>query len=145
MIINGRSLRAACREMGLDAASTVKYLMADPHLDQQYAYACEIRGNGYGEKVADVAQDVLDGKVMPDVGRVAMDGFKWTAARMASKRWGDKLNVKHGGAVGVFDPSHLSDERLAALAAAVADPSSVGRDAAPGEGGTGEEGGEETT
>lgn len=116
MIAESKSLRSACEELGLDAPSTVRFIDADERLGQQYAHARAVRGDGYGEKVAVVAQQVLEGKVQPDVGRVAMDGFKWTAARMTPKRWGDKVAHEHSGPDGApiqhVDLSRLSDEQL---------------------------------
>jgi hypothetical protein len=57
----------------------------------------------------------------------------------------DQTNVKHDGSVGIFDATKHSDERLAALVAALADPSAGPGTPEDREGGTGEEGGEETT
>lgn len=118
-MLDGSSLTAACRSRGIDPGSTIHFIDADEALRQQYARARSVRGDGYGEKVADVAQRVLDGEIPPDAGRAAMDGFKWTAARMSPKGWGDKLAHEHtgkdGGPIQTADLSKLNDEQLAAL------------------------------
>lgn len=114
----GESLRGICADKGLHAPSVLAFIDADDRLGEQYARTRAIQGDGYGLKVADVAQDILDKKVAPDVGKAAMDGFKWTAARMASKRWGDKQQHEHTGANGgpiQMDLSRLSEEDLNAL------------------------------
>jgi hypothetical protein len=97
-IANGRSLRALCRQEGWPDAGTVcGWLAEDAAFAQQYARAREADGAATGEEVADVARDVLAGKVAPDVGRVAMDGLKWSAARKAPKAYGDRSALEVGG------------------------------------------------
>lgn len=118
MIAEGASLRKACVELGIHAPSTISFIDSDDRLREQYAHARAVQGDGYGAKVGEVAQAVLDGDVPPDVGRAAMDGFKWTAGRMAPKRWGDKVAHEVSGPDGgpiPFDLSRLPDERLAQL------------------------------
>jgi hypothetical protein len=97
MMAEGKSLRAACEVLGLDAPSASKAMRSDRGLRQQYVHAREDRGDFYGEKVAVVADGVLAGEIKPEAGRVAMDGYKWTAARMHPNGWGDKQTLEHTG------------------------------------------------
>lgn len=80
----------------------------------------------FGEKVSKVADDTLAGKYGADVARVAIDAYKWTAARMASSHFGDKIAHEHGGPNGgaiphqmvVLTPGQmagLSEEELKAI------------------------------
>lgn len=87
------SLRAACVELKLHAPSTSTAIQADPLLQGAYDAARTMRGDHFGEKVSDIADGVLAGTYDHQQARVAMDGYKWTAARMAPKAWGDKLDV----------------------------------------------------
>lgn len=87
------SLRAACLQLKLDAPSTIKAIQADPALQGAYDTARAVRGEHFGEKVSEIAEGVLDGTYGHQEARVAMDAYKWTAARMAPKAWGDKLDV----------------------------------------------------
>lgn len=115
------SLRAACREMGLDPSSTSKAIKADEDLNAEYEMVREERGDGYGEKVNEIAAAMLGDKPYdPKAARVAMDGYKWTAARMKPKAWGDRIAHEHSGPDGgpmQYDDS-TAGARIAALLAA---------------------------
>lgn len=79
--------------------------------------ALEARGCSYGEQVVDIAHRVMAGELAPDVGRVAIDGLKWAASRMAPRVYGDRvaLTGHDGGAVKhahKLDVSKASDEQL---------------------------------
>ena len=73
-----------------------------PGFPADYARARKERGEFYGQKVVDLAQDAMDGRMTSDVARVAIDAYKWTAARMTPKVYGDHasktltLNVGEG-------------------------------------------------
>jgi len=97
-ISQGRSQASICREEGMPDNKTIwtwnKY---DNEFARRYAEAKEERGNYYGEKVAEIALGTLSGKIKPDQARTAIDGLKWVAGRMASKAFGDKVEVAHSG------------------------------------------------
>jgi hypothetical protein len=96
------SLRAVCRSKDMPVKQTVlAWLGRYPEFQAQYARALEARGCGYGEEVVAVTQRVLAGEIAPDVGRVAIDGLKWAAGRMAPKVYGDRVAITgpDGGAV----------------------------------------------
>lgn len=62
----------------------------------QYERAKEERGNYYGELVAEIALAGLQGKYKDSsMLRAAIDGLKWSAARMAPKSFGDRMEVSH--------------------------------------------------
>jgi len=62
----------------------------------QYEKAKEERGNYYGELVAEIALAGLQGKYKDSAMlRAAIDGLKWSAARMAPKAYGDRMEVNH--------------------------------------------------
>lgn len=93
----GKSLQEVCREEGMPHPGTVwRWRMEHEAFRENYARAREAQGDHYGRKVAEVAEAVLRGEVVPDVARVAMDGLKWSAARM-NRSWGDKQEVEHSG------------------------------------------------
>lgn len=76
----------------------------DPDFARQFAEAKEQRGNYYGEKVAEISLGVLTGKIKDsNAARVAIDGLKWTAARMAAKNFGDRMQVEHSGTSSYLD------------------------------------------
>lgn len=62
----------------------------------QYERAKEERGNYYGELVAEISLAGLQGKYKDSsMLRAAIDGLKWSAARMAPKSFGDRMEVNH--------------------------------------------------
>jgi hypothetical protein len=44
--------------------------------------------------------------------RAAIDGLKWSAARMAPKSFGDRINVDHGAQASYVDALKLVQDRL---------------------------------
>jgi len=112
IVASGKSLRAACREVGVDPASTHTWIKADEGRRQHYADAREERAETLQEdgltvtKAAALGQQVNGHKIDPAGARVYLDALKWAAARMAPKT-APVQRVAH-----TF--SHLSDEELAA-------------------------------
>ncbi len=92
-IAGGRSLESVCKDEGMPASRTVwVWIKDDDDFQSMYVDARERRGQYFGEKIADVARDTLDGKIDPNAARVALDGFKWAAARMSPKVYGDRIH-----------------------------------------------------
>jgi hypothetical protein len=82
---------------GIPPRETIhRWIKRDPDFSRRYDEAREERGNFYGEKVAEVATAVLNGEIDYNNARVAGDLFKWTAARMSPKNFGDRMQVEHG-------------------------------------------------
>ena len=100
LVSEGASLRAACRQLGLHTPSTHTWLDGDDSRREQYARAREQRADLIAEQVMTVAQGTLAGRIESDRARVAIDAFKWTAGKMAPKRYGDKITQEHTGAGG---------------------------------------------
>ena len=96
-IRNGRSAAQACKAEGMPSTQTIlNWAESDPDFAAQYDKAKEERGNYYGELVAEISLAGLQGKYK-DSGmlRAAIDGLKWSAARMAPKAYGDRMQVEH--------------------------------------------------
>ncbi|QDP65704.1 MAG: putative terminase small subunit [Prokaryotic dsDNA virus sp.] len=89
----GRSLESVCRDKDMPPSRTVwDWMKKDENLRSMYDNARDRRGQYFGELIADVAKDALTGQVDPNAARVAMDGFKWAAARMSPKQYGDRIH-----------------------------------------------------
>lgn len=52
------------------------------------------RGMHFGHKLTDLAAGVLSGEIDPQAARVAGDFYKFTAARLASRTWGERQTVE---------------------------------------------------
>jgi len=96
-IRNGRSAAQACKAEGMPSTQTIiKWAENDPEFAAQYEKAKEERGNYYGELVAEISLAGLQGKYKDSAMlRAAIDGLKWSAARMAPKGFGDRIQHEH--------------------------------------------------
>lgn len=92
-VANGASAVAAARDINVNASTIYEWLDAHPEFSNNYARARAMRGDHYGAKVAEIADQCLAGEIEPAQARVAIDGYKWTAARMAPKQWSEKRQV----------------------------------------------------
>ncbi|TWA83719.1 hypothetical protein FBZ85_101468 [Azospirillum brasilense] len=103
-IADGGSLDAFCALTDTPSKPTVfEWIRSDPQLANDYARAREVQGDSYADKVADAAQQVLDGKLDAQAGRTAIDALKWLAAKRKPKVYGDRIdaNVNLNGNVQV--------------------------------------------
>jgi len=102
-VARGAPLTAALQDSGASTSSWYRWLSMEGEIYDQlrdnYARAREQRGEHYGARVAQVAERCEAGEIDPNAARVAIDGYKWTAARMAPKNWGDasKFDITSGG------------------------------------------------
>ena len=114
-IADGESLRAICRDDGMPAAQTVlRWIKASPDLQRSYAIATEVRADMIFDELLEIADDARndlvekvgrDGQVQgfavdaENIRRSALriEARKWTLARMAPKKYGDRVDVNHGG------------------------------------------------
>ena len=110
-IAEGESLRAVCRDDGMPARATVlRWIAGNPDLQKVYAMAVDARTDALFDEILEIADDAREdwvAKVGPtgerqgfvfdanSVRRAALriDARKWTLARMAPKKYGDKLEV----------------------------------------------------
>ena len=100
-IASGKSLRAICREIGVHHSAASSAMRADDDLASQYARAREERADYYAESILTTAQATLAGRVKPDAARVAIDAFKWTASKMAPKKYGDRIQADVSGQLSI--------------------------------------------
>lgn len=134
-IAKGESLRSVCadEESGwLPAQSTVyEWLKANKDFSEQYARAREAQADHYVDEIVSIADQPnirteADGTVVasdPQRDRLRVDARKWVAAKLAPKKYGDKVALVGGGpddapiqTEGKLDVGGLSDDQLRALA-----------------------------
>lgn len=110
-LASGLSLSAICREPGMPSRVTVGKWLLNPGDDPakrefliNYAQARELQADGFVDEMLAVAyDDSQDERIGPDgevIGcnnefvqrsRLKVDTLKWIAARMAPKKYGDRL------------------------------------------------------
>ena len=113
-IADGESLRAICRSDGMPAARTVlRWIQGNPDLQRAYAIATEVRADMIFDELMEIADDARNdwtekvGRNGESLGHVLdaenirrsalrIEARKWTLARMAPKRYGDRVDVNHG-------------------------------------------------
>ena len=111
-IAQGRSLVSYCSQEGAPSyTSVMRWLQANESFRENYTRAREAQADYLAEEIVQIADDGLndtyevDGetRVNQDVvarSRLRVDARKWYAARMAPKKYGDKVQTELTGANG---------------------------------------------
>lgn len=101
LIAGGQSLRKICDAHGMPTRRAVfKWLRTHEDFRAIYSIAVDERTDGDFEEAMEIANDVENDdkvKVMRD--RLRVDTIKWRVGRMNPKKYGDKLDLNHGGTV----------------------------------------------
>ena len=106
----GRSLRSVCEDLDMPGSTTViDWKLENADFAARYARAMEDRGLSYGDRISDLIDQVLNGQYEVDRARLALDGLKWTAARLAPKQYGDKQSVEVTADIGATAASVLME------------------------------------
>ena len=97
-LASGESLRAICRETGTPSIAAIyRWMDKNPEFAEQYARAREWQADTHVDEIVDIADTEED----PAKARVRIDARKWSAGKMKSKAYGEKLDVSHGGGVSI--------------------------------------------
>lgn len=109
-IIGGKSLRQICEPEGMPAPSTIcLWLSQDEAFAERYARAKEIQMENLAEEILEIAEDGsndwMKNRFGEDVlnaehvqrSRLRIDSRKWLMSKLAPKKYGDKIDVQHGG------------------------------------------------
>lgn len=114
-IREGKSIHSLTTEAGMPCEDTIyEWLNTKPDFSEKYARAREERADRMAEEILDIADDATkdtkeikndDGKVIGEVcdhewvnrSRLRVDSRKWLMARMAPKKYGDKITQEVTG------------------------------------------------
>lgn len=112
-IADGRSMREICRMDGMPAMSTVfKHLALDAQFAEQYARAKSAGIEAMAEEILDIADNARNDWMERNGGdepgwsangenvrraQLRIDSRKWLLAKLAPKKYGDKVDVAHSG------------------------------------------------
>jgi hypothetical protein len=98
MLAEGMSVRAICRDPKMPAMSQIfNWLSINEEFQEQYTRAKNETADALAEDIQDIADRTLKGEYDPNAARVAIDAYKWTAAKLKPKKYGDKLDHTSGG------------------------------------------------
>lgn len=100
LIEDGMSENAACQEVGINRA-TFRAAALRIGAGDNYARALEALAQDQVEKAEKVIEDMRSGTIDAAQARVELDARKWFASKFLPKRYGDKAEVEHSGAVGL--------------------------------------------
>ncbi len=116
LVIEGKSIRSICEADGMPDSRTVfRWLSSNEDFCQQYARAKEDQTNTLAEEILEIADqyDIAKDYETPDLvqrAKLRIDTRKWLMSKMAPKKYGDKIQQEHSGALTVnFTPD---DEKL---------------------------------
>jgi len=91
----GRSVANVCTDEDMPDVRTVfRWIAEDEAFRQSYTRACANRSLVYADTIGDIAKGVMAGKIPPDAGRVAIESYKWIAARLTPKVYGEKQQIE---------------------------------------------------
>jgi hypothetical protein len=109
----GESLRSICRDEAMPSQSMVfRWLASNKTFREQYAHAREAQADSWADDIVEISDDGqndtytdADGneRTNQDViarSRLRVDTRKWLMARMAPKKYGDKITQEVTGADG---------------------------------------------
>lgn len=125
-LAGGESLKAICDGEDMPARTTVYKWIAENEggFADKYTRAREAQQDTAVDEMADVALRTLKGEFEPQAARVYADIIKWTAARMAPRKYGDKVTQEvtgpNGGPLMQHNVNMTADE-FAKVARSIAD------------------------
>lgn len=110
----GESLRSICRDEAMPSQSMVfRWLSSDQQFREQYAHAREVQADSWADDILEIADDKSGDEIVdPESGnsrfnseyaarsRLRVDTRKWLMARMAPKKYGEKITQEVTGADG---------------------------------------------
>lgn len=87
---DGKSLRTACKEVGIQTRTFYTWLADDEFTQRQYARAKEEAADNFVEEMLEIADEKTGD---PNRDRLRLDTRKWIASKLKPKRYGDKLDL----------------------------------------------------
>ena len=102
MLAAGQSMAQICRRKDMPAESTVyKWLAEGGAFSERYARAREQQADLYADEIIKIADDCEPEAAAVAKAKARIDARKWLAARLAPKKYGDRVGLSANMAVKV--------------------------------------------
>ena len=77
-----------------------------------HARARDLQADALDDDIAGVVEEIRNGTLDANAGRVIVWAHQWRAAKMRPKRYGDKIDHKHSGSlvIGIRQNERVGDE-----------------------------------
>jgi hypothetical protein len=97
----GASLRKACEKHGAHKSTFLRMVDGDKALQDQYAGARARMLDAQAEALEEIGDQAASAETAVEVAglRLKSDNRKWLLSKLAPKKYGDKLDLNHGGGV----------------------------------------------
>lgn len=110
LVARGLSLRTICVKSDMPSTSTVcKWLTEHSEFSEQYARAREEQADVYADEIVEIADAVEPDSAAVSKAKLQIDARKWKAAKLAPKKYGDKVEQQISGALAVNVDVPLAD------------------------------------
>jgi hypothetical protein len=119
-LLQGHSVLAVSRLEGMPSHKTIrrwgyKAENSNEAFVSNYARARAEGAHTEFDKIRDLEQDLLTGKLDPQTGRVVIDSIKWRLSKMLPRSYGDHQTIEHQGEIKTRPVDHCPEwisERL---------------------------------
>lgn len=121
----GMSVKAACKEVGLNFSTFWDWLNADIEFANRYARAKELQAEAFADEIVEIADQPPE-LVVDDEGaaridsafvqyqKLRIDSRKWVASKLVPKKYGEKIQQEVTGANGgPIQQATITPEQLA--------------------------------
>lgn len=96
----GESLRKVLSKKGALSKTVFYDLLNDKTKNERYARACEIRADALFDEIIQIS-DNRSKAADVNRDRLRVDARKWALSKMQPKKYGDRLDVEHSGALSI--------------------------------------------
>lgn len=97
-LAEGKTLIEICAKKGMPSKATIYRMVEESQqLRDEYARARTRQADTFAEMIVAESRMATDGQL----GRLRMDALKWAASKIAPKKYGEKVEVEHGGEVDI--------------------------------------------
>lgn len=100
---DGKSLRKAAKAQGISHGTFMRWVDAEPELADQYARARARLLDFQAEELETIGEAAAAARNPVKVAglRLQSDNRKWLLSKLAPKKYGDKMDLNHGGSIGI--------------------------------------------